>query len=177
MTRRWLGVVPAVVSLLLLLSAGWADRRRDPLNQSEIDQLRDAAQDPEQRLKLFVTFARTRLTALEQARSDPKTTDRAQKTHDELQDFIDIYDELNDNLDTFVARKADLRKPLKLVIQADTEFQARLRAVKSASDSRTPEASQYEFLLTTALDTVDSSVEDHRQLLAEQEEAAKHRKK
>src|SRR5208282_2356837 len=163
--------------LLLLPSAGWAVRRRDPLNQSEIDQLRDAAQDPEQRLKLFVTFASTRLTALEQARSDPKTTDRAQKTHDELQDFLDIYGELNDNLDTFVARKADLRKPLKFVIQADAEFQARLRAVKSAADHRTPQASPYEFLLNTALDTVDSSVLDHQQLLAEQEAAAKHKKK
>jgi len=175
MTRRSLGVALAVVSLLL--PAGWADRRRDPLNQLEIDQLRDAAQDPEQRLKLFVAFARARLTAMEQARSDPKATDRAQKTHDDLQDFLDIYDELNDNLDTFVERKADLRKPLKLVIQADAEFQARLRAVKSAGDSRTPEVSQYEFLLNTALDTVDSSVTDHRQLLAEQEEAAKHKKK
>jgi len=174
MTGRWLGVVLAVVFLLL---SGHADRRRDPLNQNEIDQLRDAAQDPEQRLKLFVTFARSRLTAMEQARSDPKATDRAQKTHDELQDFLDIYDELNDNLDTFVERKADLRKPLKLVIQADAEFQARLRAVKSASASRSPEASQYEFLLNTALDSVDTSVADHRQLLAEQEEAAKHKKK
>jgi len=176
MNHRALGLMLAA-GLLLLSSATWSERRRDPLNQNEIDQLRDAAQDPEQRLKLFVSFARSRLTALEQVRSDPKATDRAQKTHDELQDFLDIYDELNDNLDTFVERKADLRKPLKFVIQADTEFQARLHAIKSATDMRAPETSQYEFLLNTALDTVDSSVEDHRQLLAEQEEAAKHKKK
>jgi hypothetical protein len=175
MTLRSLAVALAVV--FLLLPAAWGDRRRDPLNQVEIDQLRDAAQDPEQRLKLFVIFARSRLTALEQAQSDPKATDRAQKTHDGLQDFLDIYDELNDNLDTFVERKSDLRKPLKLVIEADAEFQARLRAVKSASNSRSPAVSQYEFLLNTALATVDSSVVDHRQLLAEQEETAKHRKK
>src|SRR5208337_1113378 len=104
MTTRWLGIAGVVILLLL---ASWADRRRDPLSQNEIDQLRDAAQEPEQRLKLFLAFARARLTALEQAHSDPKTTDRAQKTHDALQDFVDIYDELNDNLDTFVGRKAD----------------------------------------------------------------------
>jgi len=172
MTTRWLGIAGVVILLLL---ASWADRRRDPLSQNEIDQLRDAAQEPEQRLKLFLAFARARLTALEQAHSDPKTTDRAQKTHDALQDFVDIYDELNDNLDTFVGRKADLRKPLKLVILADNEFQARLRIVKG--DSRAPESAQYEFLLNTALDAVHSSLEDHRQLLAEQEEAARHRKK
>ena len=173
MTLRWLGIVGMVT---LLLCSTWADRRRDPLTQDEIDQLRDAAQDPEQRLKLFVTFARTRLTAMEQARSDPKAADRAQKTHDDLQDFLDIYDELNDNIDTFVGRKADLRKPLKFVIQADTEFQAKLRALQDAADVPAQEANRYEFVLSTALDTVDSSTGEHRKLLADQEEAAKHKK-
>ena len=114
---------------------------------------------------------------MEQARTDPKTTDLAETTHDQLQDFLDIYDELNDNLDTFVERKADLRKPLVLVIQADTEFQARLRAVRSAAASQPSQASKYEFLLSSALDTVDSSITEHQQLLAQQEEAAKHKKK
>ena len=36
---------------------------------------------------------------------------------------------------------------------------------------------RYEFVLTTALDTLDTSAEEHRKILAEQEEAAKHRKK
>ena len=41
---------------------------------------------------------------------------------------------LNDNIDTFVERKSDLRKPLKAIIEADTEFQAKLRALKSSFD-------------------------------------------
>ena len=114
---------------------------------------------------------------LERVGQEPQQKQHDRQMHDELQDFLDIYDELDDNLDTFVERKSDLRKPLKLVIEADAEFQARLRAVKSGSNSRSPAASQYEFLLNTALETVDSSVADHRQLLAEQQEAAKHRKK
>jgi len=144
---------------------------------SEIDDLREAAQDPEQRVKLFIKFARARLAALETIRTDPKAANRAGQIHDKLQDFVDIYDELNDNIDTFLARKADLRKSLKLVIEADTEFQARLRALKTAADSKPPQADQYEFLLGTAVDAVDSNVKDHRQLLTEQEEAAKHKKK
>ena len=138
---------------------------RDPLNPTEIDQLRDAAQDPSDRLKLYIQFARTRLASLEQMRADPKVTDRAQQTHDRLQDFLDVYDELNDNIDTFVERKSDLRKPLKAVIEADTEFQAKLRALKNSADANKEEAKQYDFLLTNVLDTVDSSVQDHRQLL------------
>jgi hypothetical protein len=162
---------------MLLLSTAWAQRRRDPLNPLEEDQLRNAAQDPAERLKLYIVFARTRLTSLEQMRADPKVTDRAQQTRDRLQNFLDVYDELNDNLDTFVERKADLRKPLKAVIEADTEFQAKLRALKSSVDANKDESKQYDFLLTNVLDAVDGGVQDHRQLLNEQEEAAKHKKK
>jgi hypothetical protein len=36
---------------------------------------------------------------------------------------------------------------------------------------------KYEFLLRSALETVDSSVPEHQKLLAEEEEAAKHKKK
>jgi hypothetical protein len=163
--------------LLLFFAAASAERRRDPLTQLEIDQLRDTAQEPDLRLKLYVTFARARLDSLEKARSDPKVTHRGQETHDRLQDFLDVYDELNENVDTYVERKADFRKALKAIIEGDTEFQAKLRALRDSADVSKDEAKQYEFLLTNALDTLDSSVTDHRQLLEEQEEAAKHKKK
>jgi hypothetical protein len=153
-----------------------ADRRSDPLNQLEIDQLRDTAQEPELRLKLYIKFARTRLDAIEQTRSDPKVTDKAQQTHDHLQDFLDVYDELNDNVDTFADRKSDLRKTLKFVIDADTEFQAKLRALKGSATAIPAETQKYDFLLNNALDTVDASSQDHRRLLAEQDEAAKHKR-
>ena len=154
-----------------------AQRRPDPLNPVEIDELRDASWEPQQRLGLYVKFARARLVSLEQMRNDPKTKDRGQQTHDMLDNFVAIYDELNDNLDMYQERKQDFRKPLKTIIEADTEFQAKLRALKDASGVPAEEAKQYEFALSNALDTVDSSAEDHRKLLADLEEAAKHQKK
>ena len=107
----------------------------------------------------------------------PRPTDRGLATHDGLQDFLDVYDELNENIDTYVDRKSDLRKVLKIVIDGDTEFQAKLRALRDDATAKKEEMEQYEFLLTNALETLDSSVQDHRQLLTEQEEAAKHKKK
>jgi len=174
---RRVGVSLAGFALaLLLLSPLQAQRKRDALTAPEIDQLRDTAMEPDLRLKLYVTFARARLASLEQARSDPKTTDRGLITHDWLQDFLDVYDELNENVDTYVDRKSDLRKVLKTVIEADTEFQAKLRALRDAASTAKEEAKQYEFLLSNALETVDASAQDHRQLLTEQEEAFKHKK-
>lgn len=158
-------------------TAGAQVHRREPLTPPEIDQLRDAATDPYGRLKLFTHFARARLASLEQVRNDPKVTDRGQQTHDRLQEFLDIYDELNENIDNFIARKEDMRRALKAVIEADNEFQAKLLALKSGAEAGPKEADQYRFLLDNAVEAVGTGVQDHRQLLDEQEEAAKHRKK
>ena len=164
------------VCLLALSALASAQRHRDPFTQQEIDQIRDASWEPQQRLKLYVQFARDRLVKLEEMRNDPKTKDRPGQTHDMLDDFLLIYDELNDNLDTYVDRKDDIRKPLKTVIEADTEFQAKLRALKDAADVSLTESKVYEFVLSNAVDTLDTSVEDHRKLLVDQEDAAKRKK-
>jgi len=176
MTRR--GWFCAVLSLGLFLALPLcAQRRHDPLNPLEVDQLRDAMLEPETRLKLYVKFARDRMTTLEQMRANPKTTDRPRQTHDLLEDFLAVYDELNDNIDMYVGRKDDIRKSLKLIIEADTEFQSKLRALKDSANTDAGETKQYEFVLTNAIDTVDSSAEDHRKTVAEVEEYIKQQKK
>jgi hypothetical protein len=178
MKPRWrfaLGL--ALLLALPLCSTLWAERRRDPLNPLEIDQLRDAMLDSDARLKLYVQFSLDRMTKLEQMRSDPKATERARQTHDMLEDFLAVYDELNDNIDMYVGRKDDIRKPLKVIIEADTEFQSRLRAIKNSPNTNASEASQFEFVLTDALDTVDASADDHRKTVAAVEEYVKKKKK
>ena len=162
--------------LLAAVFVAQAQRHREPLTQQEIDQIRDASWEPKQRLTLYVQFTRSRMVKLEQMRSDPKTKDRPRQTHDMLDDLLLLYDELNDNIDTYVDRKDDIRKPLKIVIEADTELQAKLRALKNAADVPAAEAQEFEFVLNNILDTVDSSAEDHRKLLTDQEDAAKHKK-
>jgi predicted nucleic acid-binding Zn-ribbon protein len=168
----------AIVWAIFVLSvwSAHAEPRRDPLTPPEVNQLRDTAQEPELRLKLYVKFARARLDTLDKARTDPQISNHAQAVHDHLQDFLDLYDELNDNVDTYADRRADLRKVLKTVIEADTEFGAKLRALKDQAGAEKENVREYEFLLTNALETLDSSAQDHRQLLAEQEELAKQKK-
>jgi hypothetical protein len=154
-----------------------AERHHDPLTQLEIDQLRDAMLDPDTRLKLYVKFTRQRITDLEQMRNDPKVKDRAKQTHDMLEDFLAVYDELNDNVDMYVGRKDDIRKPLKQIIEADTEFQAKLRAIKDAPVSSPADAKDYDFVLSNAIETVDASADDHRKTVEEVEEYVKRKKK
>ena len=44
-----------------------------------------------------------------------------------------------------------------MIIDADTEFDAKLRALRDAAGVGAEEAKQYEFVLTNALDTIDGS--------------------
>lgn len=163
--------------LVCLALPGLAQRRSDPLTNEEINQLRDTAVEPDLRMKLFVQFARARLVALEQMRANPKTTDRGYETHKMLEDFLSIYDELDDNLDNFEKRRDDLRKALQAVLEGDTDFQARLRALKGSASAKPEELKEYEVLLSDAIETVDSSTDDHRKLLADQVEYWKKHKK
>jgi hypothetical protein len=170
-----------VFSILFLaclsLVTARSQRRSDPLTQEEIDLLRDSAVEPEPRMKLYVQFARERLVKLEQMRADPKVKDRPGQTHQMLQDFLSVYNELNDNLDNFEGRRSDLRKALRWVIEGDTEFQAKLRALKDDTRSSKEDVAQYQFILSDALETVDNSATDHRKLQMDQEELWKHKKK
>jgi hypothetical protein len=163
--------------LLALTVPAFAQRRPDPLTPEEVDQLRDTAVEPEKRMKLYVGFARARLVALEKMRSDPKTTDRSHQTHRMLEEFLAIYNELDDNLENFESRKADLRKALKAVIEGDTEFQAKLRALKDDPRASKEEVDAYQFVLSDAIESVDTSADDHRKLQAEQEDMWKQKKK
>src|SRR5690242_5298593 len=176
--RSFRTVLPFLLTLLLICPAL---AKRDPLHDVEIDQLREAAQEPNNRLKLIVKFARARLESLEQVRNDAKlsASDRTDQIHDLLEDFTTIYDELSDNLDMYSDQKADFRKAMHVIIEGDAEFQNRLRAFNDAvnADPQKSGAKQYQFILANAIDAVNAGAKDHRDLLQEQNELAKQRKK
>ncbi|MBO0910662.1 MAG: hypothetical protein J2P13_02620 [Acidobacteria bacterium] len=177
MISRTLGCALLLVcSLVSSEPAAGQNHRRDPLTDAEIDKLRDTAQVPEERLKLYIGFARARLERAQQIHADAKAADREAQTREAFQEFLDVYDELNTNVDTYADRGEDLRKALKPVIEADTEFGGKIRAFKS-SLGKSDEAHEDEFLVGSALEAVDSAAKDHRDLLAQQEEVFKHKKK
>lgn len=155
-------------------------KRHDALNESEIDQLRETAQEPEKRLPLLIGFARARLATIDQVRSDARFVDeRPQRIHDLLADFAQIVDELGDNLDEYARHNPDLRKPLKTVIEGTSEFQLKLRSLKESNEAgggATKEVAAYKFVLQDATESVNSTLDDARNLLDEQEQAIKEAK-
>ncbi|MFB3815225.1 MAG: hypothetical protein ACE14L_14050 [Terriglobales bacterium] len=167
-----------IVLLVCALGAATTAARRDPLNQAEVNQLRDAAQEPDKRLLLFVKFIRARMDALEKTHSDPRImAGRWQQVHDLLEDLDALVQEMDDNVEEYAKRRYDIRKPLVKVIELDGELQSKLRAIKEAAGA---EMKDYAFALENAIESVNSSLDSARQVAQEQEaavEAAKKAKK
>ena len=153
------------VCVLLTLPVG-AQRSYDPLNNKEIDQLRETAQDPPQRIKLLLNFTRARMAAVEQLNSHPVGGTERDKLTQALEDFTDLVDELDSNLSNYDKLSKDLRKPLKDVIAADTEFQMKLRAMKERLAGQ--ERSDYALALEAAIDSVNSSADSSHAMLTDQ---------
>lgn len=169
----------AVFALAIALPS-FAQHRlgRDPLNSAEADKLRDAAMEPNQRLKLYVEFARARMTSLDQVMADPKVKDKPAQLHDLLEDFSTLIDEISDNVDMYHDQHWDIRKSLKLVIESDSEFQLKLRKVsESAADPKNADqADSYKFILKDAIESLNNNADDSRHVMQEQNELAKNHK-
>jgi hypothetical protein len=177
-------ILTLAVALMSIMPLRAQFRGREPLNEKEIDELRETAQEPDKRLKLMVGFARARLATIDQMRGDPRfAAERGARIHDLLEDFTRLVDEIGDNVDDYANRKADLRKALKLVIEGNTEFQLKLRTLKEqgagagAGTKPGVETGDYTFVLQNAIEAVNSNLDDSRKLLAEQEVAFKEEKK
>jgi hypothetical protein len=161
----------------LTLTPGVASaRRHDPLTSEEIDQLREVALEPEKRLKLFADFARLRFTAIEDARTPKKPpAENPRPLHDLMEDFLAVYDELDENISMYDDRQADLRKAMKIVLLADGEFHARLEGLQH---NLTPEERKdCDFVLSSIVEAVTTGTTEHKKLLVEQDASAKNKKK
>jgi hypothetical protein len=168
-------IATKILFLLLLLSVAAAARRRDPLTEAEADQLREAAMDPYNRIKLMVKFTEARLTAIDQVRLDPKqAADRGKQIHDLLEDFTSLLDEINDNLDQYEGRPLDkdsvkqYHKGLKELIEADARFDIKLKNLKSASETdpvTKKEAPDFRFVLLDAMDSLKSNADMAREYI------------
>ena len=183
-SAKALHIVLALIMVSSFSLPGPASGRRDPLTSDEVDKLREATQDPDIRLHLLVTFANARLqSALQLKTSTKPPEDRAHQIHALLEDFNAIVEELEDNLDMYTRQRAVFKKAMKEIVPAYADWQSKLRGLKPAgteTGTATAEYRQFEFVLTTSLETVDAGADSARTLNEQQQKLAedvKHRKK
>lgn len=173
MRRR--AIVGAVILACVACCANGQTRSRDPLTQQEVEQMRDTADFPNKRLELMIGFAKTRIKTINDLRTASKIPpDRPQQIHELLQDFVTLLDEIDDNIDMYGSHKTDMRKGLKLLIEADSEWQLQFRQLQEQSPPE--ELQQYSFVLTNAKETVADSGKSARETLEEQNKLAAEKK-
>jgi hypothetical protein len=103
--------------------------RRETLTPAEVDQVREAAIEPAERVKLFTKFADERANKIKDLTGRPKSMQRAQRLDDALQDLTSLMDELGSNLDVYSDRHSDIRKGLKPLSEAMPRWLGILRAL------------------------------------------------
>jgi len=103
--------------------------KREPLNEAQIEQIREAGIDPDARVSLYTKFLNEHAEVIKGLTNRAKGPSRSRRLDDELQDFTALMDELGDNLDVYSDRHADLRKSLKTLTESTDRWQGILRTL------------------------------------------------
>ena len=153
--------VLASACLLLLTAPAFAQSRKDPLTDKQIEEVREAGVEPLERIKLFIGYVGDRATAIQALDKDTHAQNRELRIHNLMDEFTRLSDDLQDNMDSFNQDHADLRKALKDLVEKSTLWTTILNAPAPSA--------QYDFLRKTALDANQSAHDAASQMLAEQE--------
>ena len=145
---------------MLAVASAFAQSRKDPLTDQQIEDVREAGDQPLQRIKLFVGYVDDRAKGIHTLNLDPIAQNKNVRLHNLMEEFTRLSDELQDNMDNFDQQHADLRKVLKEIVDKTGEWGTILNEPKPSP--------QYDFSRKTAIDANQSAHETAVQMLADE---------
>jgi hypothetical protein len=135
-----------------------AQQQRDYLSVDEGDQIREA-QDPNERMALYIHFARQRLSQVDHWLAKEKAG-RSVLIHDALDDYANIIDAIDAVADDALQRHVNIKVGLAAVVTAESEMMAGLQKIQ---DSQPKDMSRYDFVLKQSIDGTNDSLDLARQ--------------
>ncbi|MEO6981738.1 MAG: hypothetical protein ABI072_01320, partial [Edaphobacter sp.] len=113
MSRRLALTLVLLTAVLVCLATPIHAQRDDhSLSDAEVEQLRDSAYVPRDRVIVYIKFLDQRSRTIRELFAHPRKPGREQDVHDLLEQFTSIANELEDNLDDYSKRHGDIRKSL-----------------------------------------------------------------
>jgi len=157
-------ITPAVVWIVaatLASGVAIAQKGHDPLSGAQVDQVRELGDHPVERLKLFLKFVNERVAAIKELTPNATENDRPAQLRARYEEFTRIVDELSDNVDTYDADHADIRKALRAIVDSSPKWAPVLQAP--------PPDRTYDFVRKTALSAAESVSDQVQKVLAGEE--------
>ena len=165
---------PTRNSLLALLVAALSvplfaqHQKREPLNAVQIDKIREAGIDPDERVKLYTQFVGEHVDTIHALAGRARSSARAHRLDSELLDLAALMDEFGSNLDLYSERKADVRKSLEALNKAAPGWLSAIRALSSEPI--------FDLSRKEAIDSAQDIADQAAQMLKEQTEYFKEHK-
>jgi hypothetical protein len=158
-------ISPLLIALLLVpaLTASAFPAQKDkpePLNETQIEQIREAGINPNERVKLYTKFLNDYADTIKSLTGRAKSFARAKRLDDELQNMTALMDEFGSNLDTYSDRHADIRLGLKPLTEAADHWLSVLRAL--------PGEPAFDVSRKEAIESGDDLAGQAKRLLSEQ---------
>jgi hypothetical protein len=152
--------LPLAFVLLALTLPLHAQRDDNSMSEGEIEQLRESAYFPGDRILVFIKLLDARDKRIQDLFAHPRKPGREQDTHDLLEQFTSIADELNDNLDDYGPHHKDIRKVLPKLIDATERWASEIK--------QPPENAAYDLSRKLALESIRDIREEATRLVEDQ---------
>lgn len=140
--------------LIILLLALPVFAQKDFLTDTEVEKIREA-QEPAERIKLYLLFAKQRLDQLQSSMTKNRPG-RSGEVRQLLEDYTAILDAIDTVSDDALARKAGFAAGPALITEGETKFLGQLEKIQASAPH---DLDMYEFELKEAISTTSDSID------------------